>query len=255
MLVSLQKTSLALTTCCSIFALVACEPAPQGVKSQTARPWVHTLVYAQAMYANPIYDRDVTSFLSFFTTRYGIPKTTFKFGYTDLSLTRPYNGNTKQAIQALADETRNGDDLAVVMLATKGAPNALAVKPFGGQAYYLSAEALAGLLEPLEDDLHLVIVQACYSGSLIDDLARPNRIILTATKPDRSSLGCQTNAQNTWYIQALNRALQGGGSLEEIAARTRGILAQHEAALEIPARDRAAPQIYVGTNMLDIWQN
>src|SRR5690606_21920386 len=36
----------------------------------------------------------------------------------------------------------------------------------------------------------IVIVSACYSGVFVRPLARPNRMILTAARPDRTSFGC-----------------------------------------------------------------
>ncbi len=36
----------------------------------------------------------------------------------------------------------------------------------------------------------VVVISACYSGVFVPYLARPNRMVLTAARPDRSSFGC-----------------------------------------------------------------
>ncbi len=36
----------------------------------------------------------------------------------------------------------------------------------------------------------IVVVQACYSGSFVDNLAAPDRMVITAAAADRTSFGC-----------------------------------------------------------------
>jgi hypothetical protein len=36
----------------------------------------------------------------------------------------------------------------------------------------------------------VVVISACYSGVFVPRLAGPNRMVLTAARPDRSSFGC-----------------------------------------------------------------
>lgn len=52
----------------------------------------------------------------------------------------------------------------------------------------------------------IAIISACYSGGFIDDdTVRPNRIILTAARRDRTSFGCGTETEYTYYDDCLLR--------------------------------------------------
>ena len=53
-----------------------------------------------------------------------------------------------------------------------------------------------------------VIVSSCFSGSFArPPMTRPNRVILTAARPDRTSFGCQAGRTYTVYDQCLLDAL------------------------------------------------
>ena len=45
----------------------------------------------------------------------------------------------------------------------------------------------------------VLIISACYSGSLIPTLSGPNRMIITAARSDRSSFGCQEENEFTFF--------------------------------------------------------
>ena len=54
------------------------------------------------------------------------------------------------------------------------------------------------------------MVNACYSGGFIPDLHGPGTLILTAARSDRSSFGCGSDSDATyfgkaWLIDAMNR--------------------------------------------------
>lgn len=65
------------------------------------------------------------------------------------------------------------------------------------------AADLAAWLAPLAQRPTLVLLSACYSGSLIPAVAAPHRIVLTAASADRSSFGCNFNSRNTFFIEEL----------------------------------------------------
>lgn len=50
----------------------------------------------------------------------------------------------------------------------------------------------------------VVIVSACYSGSFVaGEMAKPNRIILTAARSDRPSFGCQAHRTYNFFDECL----------------------------------------------------
>jgi len=94
-------------------------------------------------------------------------------------------------------------------------------------------------LSPLALDLALntgcgdaptvVVVSACFSGSFAQPpMARPNRIILTAARPDRTSFGCQAGRRYTVYDQCLLRSLGAAADWREVYDKTRSCVGGEE---------------------------
>jgi len=75
----------------------------------------------------------------------------------------------------------------------------------------------------------VVIMSACFSGSFAQPpMARPNRIILTAARPDRTSFGCKAGRRYTVYDQCLLRALVAATDWRQVHDQTRGCVGQEE---------------------------
>lgn len=238
------------------FALQACMSVPQGdantaAATSTAAPSAHTFLFAWGMFADPVFERDVVTFDRAFSQAYGTPENTALFAFGSRRLADPSPDALRQEIFSMADAAQDGRDVVVVMLTSHGSPDVMAVKTSAnGPVSALSADGLATFLAPLADDRQILILQSCFSGSLIDELRSPNRIIMTAAAADRSSFGCNPDSDNTWFIKSLNRAMSMGGSWQHIFARTQALVAQDEAAIGVPASN---PQSYVGSNMRGIW--
>lgn len=236
--------------------LAACTtqtPQDTDISAASARPWADTYVFAEALYGEPVFRNDVTSFVDTVSLHIGTPKDTHRFSAMGKTYPHSVNGKGARAIEELAAQASDGEDLVIVMLTTHGGPDVLAYKEPGSAPRGITPQMLRDRLAPLSDDQQLIILQACYSGSFIDDLAAPNRIILTAAAADRTSFGCEPNNDNTWYIEALNEAFARGGSLKDIAATAQALVRQREKQQGIPSDRYSNPQIYVGSEMKDIW--
>ena len=235
-------------------------PVPETSSSATAvasQPASRTFLYAWGMYADPVFDRDVETFTRTFTRALGTPTQTNAFGFTSPRLSTPDIAVMERELVDVATQAKDGLDTVVVMLTSHGAPDVLAVKPTpDGPIGGVSADELAEFLSPLADDRQILILQACFSGSLIDELRSPNRIILTAAAADRSSFGCNPDSENTWFIKSLNQALTevaaSGGSWEQVFARTRQLVAADETTADVRPSN---PQFFVGANMQSVWSD
>ena len=94
-------------------------------------------------------------------------------------------------------------DKVLVLLATHGNVNALAVN-FSNQNYpSLNAEFLNRAMVDLRGKPVMVVMSACHSGSFLSPLSGPSRILIAAAAADRSSFGCQFRSTNTYFIDAL----------------------------------------------------
>jgi Peptidase C13 family len=95
----------------------------------------------------------------------------------------------------------------------------------------------------------VVIVSACYSGQFaVPPVAQPNRIVLTAARPDRTSFGCGAGFTYTYFDECLLGALPGAATWTEIYLRTKGCVTQHEEEIDATASE---PQAAFGQNMRD----
>ncbi|MEL6959062.1 MAG: C13 family peptidase [Pseudomonadota bacterium] len=241
----------------AVLGLSACLDAPETttnaaipVPSAVAPP-ERTFLFSWGMYGDPVFDRDVITFNRAYGAAFGSPAGSAQYGVNAASLSDPDPAAISADLTRLATAAVDGEDLVVVMLTSHGVPDRIVVQPRqGGEIFDLTADDLANLLSPLSSDQQILILQACFSGSLIDELRSPNRIILTAASADRSSFGCSPESDNTWFIKALNRAMGEGGSWQQIFERTRALVAADEAAQGVPASN---PQRFVGTNMREIW--
>jgi hypothetical protein len=90
----------------------------------------------------------------------------------------------------------------------------------------------------------VVIVSSCYSGGFASGaMAKPNRIILTASRRDRPSFGCQVERSYTFYDGCLLGALPKAATWKGVFAATKSCVAAEERALgERPSE----PQAYFG---------
>lgn len=114
-----------------------------------------------------------------------------------------------------------------------------------GRSQVLSPERLnAALTRFCADRPTVAIVSACFSGVFVPALAAPNRMVLTAARPDRSSFGCGNTNRYPYFDECVL----------QVGPRARDFPALGEAARECVAMREAAeglsppsePQLYVG---------
>lgn len=96
----------------------------------------------------------------------------------------------------------------------------------------------------------VVVVSSCFSGSFAaPPMARPNRIILTASRRDRPSFGCGVGQTYSVFDQCFLGSLDGAASWPVIFARVRGCVATRESALrETPSE----PQGFFAAALADL---
>ena len=66
----------------------------------------------------------------------------------------------------------------------------------------IGAEDLTGILAPHHFKWKVIVVNACYSGGFIPPLQGAGTLIITAARPDRSSFGCGSASDITYFGQA-----------------------------------------------------
>lgn len=191
-------------------------------------------IFAKRMAANSV------SLL--FSNRQTIGKAEFPFATEeDISL-----GIAETVKLAEQIDKRNGSPpLVVALLTSHGHQEYLSVNA-DGFSRPMSAHSLAKTLKPLESYPTLLIISACYSGSLIPSLQTDNRLIFTASSADRTSFGCGTSSNRTWFVDSLAQSFDPKLTFVEWHAKTAKLVESWESANKYQA---SLPQIWIGKNM------
>ena len=116
----------------------------------------------------------------------------------------------------------------------------------------LTASGLARILDDACGPTRpsVVIISACYSGGLIPTLARPNRMVLTAARPDRSSFGCGESDRYPYFDACILQVLPTVDDFIALSAAARACVAarEHAEGLTPPSE----PQMAIGAGLSPI---
>ena len=161
------------------------------------------------------------------------------------------NDATIAAMVATAAAQAGPDDIVFVDISSHGGRQVLARKVGNNAPTALSSHELARKLEPLAGHRTVIVVSACYSGSLIGDLRAPERIIITAARADRSSFGCASGNRHTFFGEAELHAFgQQDRSLHQAFTDLRDEVARMEAKQRYQPSE---PQVWVGADVADLY--
>ncbi len=93
----------------------------------------------------------------------------------------------------------------------------------------------------------VIVISACYSGSFIPALQSPDTLIITSSSADRSSFGCSSEAEYTYFGRAFfDEAMRENTSLKAAFEQARKTVAKWESAQGF---EPSEPQWVMGTNM------
>lgn len=91
----------------------------------------------------------------------------------------------------------------------------------------------------------VLLVSACYSGLYTLDssgLKKPNRIILTAARSDRTSFGCSPENEFTYWDGCLIENLPKSSTFKNLASNIQSCISRKEAGMPTPS----LPQTFIG---------
>ncbi|OOG43157.1 peptidase C13 [Rhodanobacter sp. C06] len=163
--------------------------------------------------------------------------------------------NLEGALDGLA-KVMQPDDILMLYMASHGSEDhELLVDMDPLPLDQIGAQDLADILKEHPFKWKVVVVNACYSGGFIPPLAGDGTLVLTAARSDRSSFGCGSESELTyfghaWLVDALNRS----DNFVDAFAQAKAEIAQWE------QRDKltpSEPQSYVGKGIaaqLDAWR-
>jgi hypothetical protein len=106
--------------------------------------------------------------------------------------------NLDAALKAIAAQ-KGPEDLAFVFMTSHGSKDLFSLSFPEAGTKDLTASEFAGMLDQSGIGAAVIVLSACYSGSLIDNIAAPDRLIIAAARADRTSFGCADGADWTEF--------------------------------------------------------
>jgi len=140
------------------------------------------------------------------------------------------------------------EDIAVVYLSSHGSPDHKLYVNFPPlQLQQLTPTSLARMLQESGIRYKVVIVSSCFSGGYIEPLKDPQTIVITSSRADRTSFGCENGAEFTYFGQAFfQEALKTTDSYIDAFELAKNAIARREKADGLAPSE---PQIYVGADI------
>lgn len=143
----------------------------------------------------------------------------------------------------------------------------LTAKTSGGCMFYLSShgspagvvidkQILApGVLDALLERTcgarpTVVVISACFSGVFVPTLAKPNRMVLTAARPDRSSFGCGESNKYPYFDDCFLSSMKNVRDFPGLGREVRTCVARKE--VETGAKPPSEPQLFIGGGLRPI---
>lgn len=116
--------------------------------------------------------------------------------------------NLARALKEIG-ERQGSEDLAFLFLTSHGGEDVFSLSFPEAGTKDLTAEDFAKMLDDSGIGPAVIVLSACHSGSFLDDIAAPDRLIITAARGDRTSFGCRDGAEWTEFGESFfDKALQ-----------------------------------------------
>jgi len=153
--------------------------------------------------------------------------------------------NLERALRRVAERMNGDEDVLFLYLSAHGYEDhrLSAVQP-PLELASLTPTALARSLQDAGIKWRVIVVSACYSGGYIEPLRDANSIVITASAEDRTSFGCETGRDFTYFGEAYFRdALARTRSFTQAFELAKAAVAKREAAEKLTP---SLPQMWVG---------
>jgi hypothetical protein len=136
--------------------------------------------------------------------------------------------NLKNFVKAVEDlQVAGTDDACLVHMTSHGSRDGFNL----GSARLPPRDLDAALTRGCGDRPTVVLISACFSGLYVQDssgVKKPNRIILTAARHDRTSFGCSPENQYTYWDNCLIDNLPLASTFKELAGKIEACIIRKE---------------------------
>lgn len=212
---------------------------------------VDAYVVAIALDSDPVFGREAREAGKVLARRYNATGRVVVLAGSDGSapsaLPRGSLSNLALTLARIAELMDRREDVLILYSTSHGAPIGVVYND-GDQGFGVMApKRLAAMLDGLGIKRRVVVISACYAGGFAPALASEDSAVLTASAADRTSFGCQSDNDWTFYGDALiNHALRKAQPLDVAAADAATMVAAWEVENQLPSSD---PKFSLGNNV------
>jgi hypothetical protein len=93
----------------------------------------------------------------------------------------------------------------------------------------------------------VVVISACFSGVFVPTLAKPNRMVLTAARPDRTSFGCGQDNKYPYFDDCFLSSMPKARDFGGLGSTVQQCVRNREVAEKIGPPSE--PQVWVGAQL------
>jgi hypothetical protein len=153
---------------------------------------------------------------------------------------RPAQSDLEGIYDELSALSAHAQDGCLLYFSSHGAPSGVVV---GDRL--LSPEVLDAMLgDACGARPTIVVISACFSGVFVPVLAAPNRMVLTAARPDRSSFGCGESDHYTYFDDCFLKSFGQAQDFADLGRRVQACVARRE--VETHMSPPSEPQLWIG---------
>jgi hypothetical protein len=154
----------------------------------------------------------------------------------------------RYALQGVAERMRPDRDVLFLAIASHGSSDpAVAVANSQFPFTDLTPQDLVDALQDAGIQWRVILISACYAGGFIEPLRDAHTIVITAAAADRTSFGCSSDSDLTYFGEAFYRdSLPGAASLRDAFEKARQMIAARE---HNEGETPSDPQAYFGFDL------
>ena len=197
-----------------------------------------------------VFLREVDAVSTMFETKYDASARVIRLANSTKEPTKYPLANKRNldaSLQAIASKMDPAEDIAFLFLTSHGGEDVFSLSFYEAGTESLSARELAAMLDGSGLQNIVMVLSACYSGSFIDDLEGPGRMIITASAEDRTSFGCADKNEWTWWGEAyFSEALTETPDFRKAFPAAKSLVSSWEQEMGFETSD---PQISIGEDI------
>ena len=215
---------------------------PLAAQAQDFSKWAVLVVagdnHAQDGGPTKVFDNARKDLVKAFTGMGFSPANTEQFAVNTDSAARP--AEMASIAGALWDLSSRAPEGCLIYFTSHGTPDGIGV----GSAVVAPNKMAAMVNNSCGSKPAVIVMSACYSGQFVPVLARENRIVITAARPDRTSFGCGQLDQFTFFDDCFLRAIPKAEDFAGLAGLVQQCVAYREQ--QMKAAPPSEPQVSIG---------